>query len=64
VAKKLVEELGKRYATRAGGYTRIMRMHGYRIGDGGSKAVFELVDNQVLAAQLAKKAEVEAQPTK
>ena len=61
-AKKLVEELGKRYASRPGGYTRILRLSGYRIGDGGSKALFELVDNQVLAQQLAKKAEAEAQP--
>ena len=61
-AKKLVEELGKRYQSRAGGYTRIMRLEGYRIGDGGSKAILELVDNQVLARQLAKKAEAEAQP--
>lgn len=61
-AKKLVEELGKRYQARAGGYTRILRLEGYRIGDGGSKAILELVDNQVLAKQLAKKAEAEAQP--
>src|SRR5687768_12146922 len=47
-AKKLFEELGPRYQNRAGGYTRILRMHGYRIGDGGSKAIFELVENQVL----------------
>ena len=59
-AKKLVAELGPRYANRAGGYTRILRLHGYRIGDGGSKAILELVDNQVLQAQLAKHAEAEA----
>ena len=59
-ARKLVTELGPRYANRAGGYTRILRLHGYRIGDGGSKAIFELVDNQVLSAQLAKNAEAES----
>jgi large subunit ribosomal protein L17 len=63
-AKKLVNELGPRYANRAGGYTRILRLHGYRIGDGGSKAIFELVDNQVLSAQLAKNSEAEASAKK
>lgn len=50
--KKLFDVLGPRYANRAGGYTRIMRMGDYRIGDGGSKAVFELVDNNVLERKL------------
>jgi len=50
---KLFDELGPRYANRPGGYTRVVRLSGYRIGDGGSKAILELVDNQVLAAQLA-----------
>src|SRR5262245_33981288 len=50
--KKLFDELGPRYQTRPGGYTRIMRMHDYRIGDGGSKAIIELVDNKVLERQL------------
>jgi large subunit ribosomal protein L17 len=51
--KKLFDILGPRYANRAGGYTRIMRMGDYRIGDGGSKAVFELVDNNVLERKLS-----------
>ena len=42
-----------RYAERNGGYTRVVRLPGYRIGDGGSKAILELVDNKVLEAQLA-----------
>lgn len=50
---KLFDELGPRYANRPGGYTRILRLSGYRIGDGGSKAIFELVDNKVLESQLA-----------
>ena len=63
-ARKLFDELGPRFASRPGGYTRILRLHGYRIGDGGSKAVLELVDNQVLARDLAKKAEALAEPAK
>lgn len=50
---KLFDELGPRYANRPGGYTRTLRLSGYRVGDGGSKAIFELVDNKVLETQLA-----------
>lgn len=52
--RKLFDELGPRYANRNGGYTRIIRLPGYRIGDGGSKAILELVDNKVLEEQLSK----------
>ncbi len=51
--RKLFEELGPRYASRPGGYTRTLRLSGYRIGDGGNKAIFELVDNQVLTRSLS-----------
>jgi large subunit ribosomal protein L17 len=50
--KKLFEVLGPRYQNRRGGYVRIMRLPDYRIGDGGSKAVFELVDNNVLERKM------------
>ena len=56
---KLFNELGPRYASRPGGCTRIVRMAERRIGDGSSKAILELVDNNVLAQQLAKSAEAE-----
>ena len=52
--RKLFDELGPRYANRPGGYTRTLRLSGYRVGDGGSKAIFELVDNNVLETQLSK----------
>ena len=52
--RKLFDELGPRFADRPGGYTRIVRLPGYRIGDGGSKAILELVDNKVLEKQLEK----------
>ena len=45
---KLFDELGPRFQDRPGGYTRIVRLPGYRIGDGGTKAILELVDNKVL----------------
>jgi large subunit ribosomal protein L17 len=49
---KLFEVIGPRFANRPGGYTRILRMADYRIGDGGSKVVFELVENNVLEQKI------------
>lgn len=50
--KKLFDELAPRFAGRNGGYTRILRLPDYRIGDGGTKVVFELVDNKVLESKI------------
>ena len=50
--KRLFDVIGPRFANRPGGYTRILRLPDYRVGDGGTKVVFELVDNEVLANQL------------
>jgi large subunit ribosomal protein L17 len=50
--KKLFEEIGPRFANRRGGYTRIMRLSGYRPGDGGTRAILELVDNNVLETKM------------
>ncbi|MBL8749227.1 MAG: 50S ribosomal protein L17 [Planctomycetes bacterium] len=57
--KKLFDVIGPRFANRQGGYTRILRLADYRIGDGGSKVIFELVDNNVLEQKM-KAAEVDA----
>jgi large subunit ribosomal protein L17 len=46
--RKLFDEIGPRFANRPGGYTRILRLADYRIGDGGTRALIELVDNTVL----------------
>jgi len=59
--KFLFDELSKRYASRAGGYTRLVHA-GWRQGDGANLAVLELVDSEVLqrlAAKRAKKAEAQ-----
>jgi len=40
---KLFAELGPRYQTRPGGYTRILKM-GFRVGDNAPMALVELVD--------------------
>lgn len=55
----LFGDIAKRYASRAGGYTRIVRS-GWRKGDGADLAVLELVGTEVLqklAEKRAKKAE-------
>eukprot|EP00438_Fugacium_kawagutii_P023397 Skav220750 [mRNA] locus=scaffold7720:5151:5465:+ [translate_table: standard] len=57
--KKLFEEIAPRFANRQGGYTRVLRLADHRIGDGSDRAIFELVDNNVLEQQI-KKAEEEA----
>jgi large subunit ribosomal protein L17 len=57
--KFLFDDLAKRYATRPGGYTRLVHA-GWRKGDGADVAVLELVDSDVLqklAAKRAKKVE-------
>jgi large subunit ribosomal protein L17 len=42
VAAKVFEDLGPRYADRAGGYTRLVRL-GPRLGDGAEMVQIELV---------------------
>jgi large subunit ribosomal protein L17 len=43
IVAKLFTELGPRYATRNGGYLRILKM-GFRVGDNAPMAFVELVD--------------------
>jgi large subunit ribosomal protein L17 len=45
VLKKLFDDLGDRFATRNGGYTRILRL-GARRGDNAPQALVELVDRR------------------
>ena len=45
--KKLFGDIAKRFESRKGGYTRIVRT-GWRSGDGADTAVLELVGNQIL----------------
>ncbi|GGX42590.1 MULTISPECIES: 50S ribosomal protein L17 [Undibacterium] len=43
IVQKLFAEIGPRYATRPGGYLRILKM-GFRVGDNAPMAFVELVD--------------------
>lgn len=49
---KLFNELGPRFAARAGGYTRILKC-GFRTGDNAPMAYIELVDRAVESQEAA-----------
>jgi large subunit ribosomal protein L17 len=65
---KLFEDIGPRFRTRAGGYTRILKM-GPRPGDSAQMALMQLVEGQAAATPAGddkppKKARKEAAPKK
>jgi len=45
IVTKLFDELKNRYASRNGGYTRLLKLSDTRRGDGANMAVLELVDH-------------------
>ncbi len=47
IVASLFNEIGPRYAERAGGYTRILHLSKTRIGDGAPQVIFELVESEV-----------------
>ena len=44
VIQKLFDDIGPRNKDRNGGYTRILRLAKRRLGDGGERCIFELVE--------------------
>ncbi|MDP3899193.1 MAG: 50S ribosomal protein L17 [Mesorhizobium sp.] len=58
--KRLFDEIAPRYATRNGGYLRIMKA-GFRHGDNAAMAVIEFVERDVSAKGAADRARTEAE---
>lgn len=63
VLKKLFDTLGARFATRPGGYTRILRL-GTRKGDGAEMAVVELLGSEYQPGKKDEKGKKAATETK
>jgi len=60
VVRRLFDTIAPRYATRNGGYLRIMKA-GFRHGDNAAMAVIEFVDRDVAAKGAKDRARVEAE---
>jgi large subunit ribosomal protein L17 len=72
VLKKLFRDIGPRFKDRPGGYTRVVKQHYRRLGDGGVTAIIELLkagekkvmlNEQKPAAPAPAPAAPETQPT-
>lgn len=61
VVKKLFDTLGARFATRPGGYTRILRL-GPRRGDGAEMAILELLGSEYKPETKDEKGKVKEAP--
>ncbi len=46
VVQKLFDEIAPKFADRPGGYTRIIKLSDFRIGDGGSLVLLQLLTEQ------------------
>ena len=57
---KLFDELGPRYATRNGGYLRILKM-GFRVGDNAPMALVELMDRPEVSPEAESEAATSAE---
>lgn len=56
VTRRLIEDIAPRYKDRAGGYTRIVLLPKWRIGDAGFLATVQLVGNEEAPSSLTKPA--------
>jgi large subunit ribosomal protein L17 len=55
VVQKLFEEVGPQFADRPGGYTRIIKLSDYRIGDGGSLVLLQLITEKAAPRGVARR---------
>ncbi|MBK9388469.1 MAG: 50S ribosomal protein L17 [Planctomycetes bacterium] len=60
VVRKLFEKIGPRFATRNGGYTRVLKLDRRRLGDNAPLAILELVEKSS-AEELAAEKQVREQ---
>lgn len=60
VVQKLFEEIGPRFKERPGGYTRIIKRHERRLGDGGETAFLELLKDGEVKVKAKQTAEAPA----
>jgi len=56
VANRLIEHIAARFEDRPGGYTRVVRLSGVRLGDAAPKAVLQLVGDEESPGSLTKPA--------
>ena len=52
VLKKLFNEIGPRFKTRPGGYTRVLKLATVRLGDAGAQAIIEFMKEGEVKEQL------------
>lgn len=64
VLQGLFSDLGPRYAKRAGGYTRVLKVSENRKGDNSEMALITLVEDEVTPRRAAKKPAVKATAAK
>ena len=64
VINKLFKVLGPRFANRPGGYTRIVRLAGRRLGDGSPKAILQFVDQALASTGVRRRKTAKAAPAK
>jgi large subunit ribosomal protein L17 len=57
--QRLFDELAPRYSSRAGGYTRVLRLAHRRLGDSAEMAVIEFVDRPLGALSAPQKSEAD-----
>jgi len=63
VYKKLFNEVAPKFVNHPGGYTRILKIHKRRIGDGGELAIIEFINPELISTTAAPAPKVEAPVT-